>query len=138
MSAGNLERALEGYEVFNRGEFDRFVNEFNHPEYEFHTGVNVPSVPKVVRGREDLRDWIRQWFQEPWEGQMTLEVERAEELEDGRVLALLTMRAKGRESGIPVEGHYAHIFTFEDGLCRHLEGFPSWAAALKAAGLGEQ
>ena len=137
MSGGNLERALEGYEVFNRGEIDRFINEFTHPEYEFHTGVEVPSVPEVIRGREELRDWIQFWFKEPWEGQMRFEVEHAEELDDGRVLALLMLRAKGRGSGIPVEGHYAHIFTFRDGLCYRLQGFPSWTAARKAAGLGK-
>jgi ketosteroid isomerase-like protein len=137
MSGTNLERAREGYEVFNRGEIDRFLSEFVHPDYEFHTGVNVPSVPKVVRGRDGLRDWIRQWFQEPWESQLHLDVERIEELDDDRVLALLTLRAKGRGSGVPVEGEYAHIFTFRDGLCLRLDGFATWAAALEAAGLSE-
>ncbi|MGH2838943.1 MAG: nuclear transport factor 2 family protein [Thermoleophilaceae bacterium] len=58
----------EGYEVLNRGEVDRFVTEFVHPDYEFHTGVDVPSIPSVVRGRDGLRAWIQQWYLEPWEG----------------------------------------------------------------------
>ena len=137
MSSGNLERALESYEVFNRGEFDRFLNEFVHPEYEFHTGVEVPSIPEVIRGQEELRDWIKFWFQEPWEGQMTLEVGRVEELDDGRILALLTLRATGRESGIPVDNEYAHLLTFREGRVIYCDGFPTWRSALKAAGLNE-
>jgi ketosteroid isomerase-like protein len=96
---GNLQSVRRGYEVLNRGEVDRFLTEFVHPEYEFHTGVQVPSIPTVVRGRDALRAWIQQWYQEPWEGRLQMEVERIEELDDGRVLALLTLRASGCESG---------------------------------------
>ena len=118
-----------------RGEVDRFVREFTHPEYEFHTGVEVPSIPSVVRGRDELRDWIQQWYADPWEGQLQMEVERIEELADGRVLALLTLSARGRESGAAVDTKYAHILTFRDDLCVRVDGFPSWKRALAAAGL---
>ena len=134
----NLERVRWGYEVLNRGEVDRFVTEFVHPEYEFHTGVRVPSIPTVVRGREGLRAWIEQWYQEPWEEQLQMEVERIEELDDGRVLALLTLRARGRGSGARVETEYAHIITLREGLCVRVDGFPSWEQALSAGRLGDQ
>jgi ketosteroid isomerase-like protein len=133
----NLELAQQGYEVLNRGEIERFVSEFTHPDYEFHTGVQVPSIPSVVRGRDALREWIQQWYEEPWEGQLQMEIERIEELDDGRVLALLTLRAKGRGSGAPVDTEYAHILTFREGLCLRVDGFPSWKQAIAAAGLGE-
>jgi hypothetical protein len=89
VSQGNPELARQGYEVLNRGEIDRFLTEFVHPDYEFHTGVRVPSIPSVVRGRDGLRASIRQWYEEPWEGQLHMDVERIEELDNGRVLALL-------------------------------------------------
>jgi hypothetical protein len=100
---GNVQIARQGYEVLNRGEVDRFLTEFVHPEYEFHTGVRVPSIPTVVRGRDGLRAWIEEWYQEPWEEQLQMEVERMEELDDGRVLALLMLRARGRGSRARVE-----------------------------------
>lgn len=134
---GNLQRVRQGYDVLNRGEVDRFLTEFVHPDYEFHTGVRVPSIPAVVRGRDGLRAWIKQWYQEPWEEQLQMEVEGIEELDDGRVLALLTLRASGRGSGAHVETEYAHIITLREGLCVRLDGFPSWQRALSAAGLGE-
>jgi ketosteroid isomerase-like protein len=133
----NLELARRGYDSLNKGEIDRFLS-LAHPDYEFHTGVGVPSIPRVVRGREELRAWIRQWYEEPWEEPLQMEVERIEELDDGRVLALLTLRAVGRESGAPVETEYAHILTFRDGLCLRVDGFPTWRRALAAAGLPEQ
>jgi ketosteroid isomerase-like protein len=130
----NLELAQETYAAMNRGEIDRML-ELMHPDYEFHTGVRVPSIPAVVRGREGLRAWISQWYVEPWEDQLQMDVERIEELDDGRVLALLTLRATGRESGVEVDTEYAHILTFRDGLCLRMDGFPRWRQALDAAGL---
>jgi 2-(1,2-epoxy-1,2-dihydrophenyl)acetyl-CoA isomerase len=138
VSRDNLELAREGYAAMNRGEVDRFVEELTHPDYEFHTGVHVPSVPSVVRGRDELRAWIRQWYVEPWEGQLQMDVEHIEELDDGRVLALLTLRAKGRGSGARVETEYAHILTFSDGLCLRVDGYPSWRQASEAAGVAER
>ena len=137
MPEENLELARQGYEALNRGEIDRFVTEFVHPDYEFHTGVHVPSIPSVVRGHDGLRAWIDQWYREPWEEQLHMDVERIEELDDGRVLALLTLRAKGRGSGVPVNTEYAHILTFREGLCLRVDGFPTWQQALAAASLGE-
>jgi ketosteroid isomerase-like protein len=137
VSGRNLELARQGYEILNRGEVDRFLAEFVHPDHEFHTGVRVPSVPEVVRGRNGMRDWIKQWYEDPWEGQLQMDVERIEQLDDGRVLALLTLRAKGRGSGVPVDTEYAHILTFREDLCLRVDGFPTWKQALAAAGLVE-
>jgi hypothetical protein len=55
---GNLQIVRRGYEVINRGEVDRFLTGFVHAEYEFHTGVQVPSIPTIVCGRDALRAWI--------------------------------------------------------------------------------
>jgi ketosteroid isomerase-like protein len=134
VSSENVELARLGYDVLNRGDVERFVTEFVHHDYEFHTGVEVPSIPRVVR-RDGLRAWIEQWYQDPWQGQLQMDVERIQELDDGRVLALLTLRAKGRGSGAPVDTEYAHIITFRDGLCLRVDGFPTWKRALAAAGL---
>ena len=64
-------------------------------------------------------------------------MERILELDDGRVLALLTLRAKGRESGAPVDTEYAHILTLSEGLCLRVDGFATWKKALVAAGVAE-
>jgi hypothetical protein len=97
----------------------------------------VPSIPAVVRGRDGLRAWVQQWYVEPWVEQLQMDIERLEELPDGRVLALMTLRAKGRESGVQVDTEYAHILTYEGGLCLRVDGFPAWKQALSAAGLAE-
>jgi hypothetical protein len=66
-----------------------------------------------------------------------MDVERIEELDDGRILALLTLRARGRGSSAPVDNEYAHIMTFREGLCVRVDGFATWEQALAAAGLSD-
>jgi hypothetical protein len=63
-----------------------------------------------------------------------MDVERIQELDDGRVPALLTLRARGRGSGAPVDSEYAHILTFRDGLCLRVDGFPTWKALSRPPG----
>jgi len=47
------------------------------------------------------------------------------------------LRAKGRDSGAPVNAEYAPILTFREGLCVRADGYPTWGRALAAAGLTE-
>jgi ketosteroid isomerase-like protein len=54
-------------------------------------------------------DWIDQW-EEPesdWELEQTA---------PDTVLALVTTRGRGRVSGVPVESHFAQMWTFRDGI----------------------
>ena len=43
------------------------------------------------------------------------EVERTTEADDGRVVIVMTMHARGKGSGISVADRTAHIWTLEDG-----------------------
>ncbi len=52
------------------------------------------------------------------------------------VLALLTMRASGGSSGVPVSKKWAHVITFGSGD-QHLRSYATWDEALKAVGLEE-
>jgi hypothetical protein len=90
---------------------------------------------ELPRGDTGEPAWIQQWYQEPWQEHLQMEVERLDELDDGRVLALLTLRARGRGSGARVETEYAHI-TVREGLAVRVDGFPGWKRALAAARLG--
>src|SRR3954451_7033360 len=62
-------------------------------------------------------------------------LERMVEAGDDRVLAYVTFRAKGRDSGVPVEIPEQHVWTFRDGMIVRFEWFHDEAAAIRAAGL---
>ena len=75
----------------------------------------VPGFPgdESARGPdgtvEFFRDWIDQWedLRVDWE---------FEQASPDAVLTFVDMRGRGRASGVPVELHFAQVWSFRDGL----------------------
>jgi len=63
----------------------------------------------------------------------------AEEVRDAgdSVVVAVRFRAKGRETDLPFEGRYGHLWTFRGGKVIRLEGYTTFADALEAVGLRE-
>jgi ketosteroid isomerase-like protein len=61
----------------------------------------------------------------------------AEEIIDGgaKVVIAVWERMRGRSSGVPLEAHWAQVWTFDEGRIVRWELFPDRASALEAAGL---
>jgi ketosteroid isomerase-like protein len=62
-------------------------------------------------------------------------VERIEEAGD-RVLAVVREVARGRSSGLEVDGRWGYLVTVEDGLIVRIEAYRDAGQALQVAGLG--
>jgi len=72
-----------------------------HPDGALRRGPHAVS--------DFFLDWIDLW-EEPesdWELELTA---------PDTVLALVTTRGRGRASGVPVEEHFAQVWTFRDGV----------------------
>ena len=105
------------------------------PDWEWRPAQKFPGTDAVYRGKEGIR---RFWstFREPWES-IRIELEKVEDLGDGRVLALMTFHGKGRGSGVDVTTEYANVVTIRDGLWVYAVGYSDWESALEAAGQRE-
>jgi len=136
MSEETLRLAREGYDAWNRGDLDAILADVP-PEFEFHTSGAIPGIPKVIRGSERMRELFREWYSEPWQGNLHMEVNHLIDLGDDRVLGLVTFRGTGKGSGVPVELQYSHLLWFRDGVNVRIDGFDSWGRGLRAAGLNE-
>ena len=112
--ADRLERALEGLPE----DFEWVVPD--HPE------------GSVRRGPEGVIDFFREWT-EPWDD-LDVEWELYEAGPD-RALALIVMRGRGHESGVPVEMHFGQMWTFRDGRARRMVMYNDIDEARRAAGL---
>ena len=68
----------------------------------------------TFRGKEGVEQW---WddLAEAWDP-MTLEVQEVREVDRERVVLLVDLFGRGRESGIPLDEHLAQVWTFRDGL----------------------
>jgi ketosteroid isomerase-like protein len=111
------------------------VLEQTAPDFEFHTAQLFPGIEPVYRGREGLVDFWNAFIEEPW-ALLHVEIDDLTELDDGRVLALLTFTGKGRESGVEVTVQYAHLCTFRGRQVVRIDSFADWDEAREAAGVG--
>jgi ketosteroid isomerase-like protein len=88
----------------------------------------------VYRGRDGLRSFIRERYEEAWE---RIEDELEELIDaDEHVISVITTRGRGRASGVEVETTHAGVWTLRGGRIVRVE-WMSREEALEAAGLSE-
>ncbi len=94
----------------------------------------VPGFPgsQVARGPEATLDFFRDWIDQ-WEDlQVDWELEQAS---PDTVFAVVDMRGRGRASGVPVELHFAQIWSFRDDVPVRMVFYADSNEARRAAGL---
>jgi ketosteroid isomerase-like protein len=126
-SQENLEVARAFYEAMARDEFPADVID---PDVEY---VNPPGAiePGTRRGIEELRRVIEK-VREGWE---TWRMEPQELTAVGdRVIVVIRYRARGRTSGVELEGLESALLTFRDGKITRYEWFHGPDDAQRAAG----
>jgi ketosteroid isomerase-like protein len=102
-----------------------------HPEIEFLSVLAVSG--KAYLGHEG----IRQYFEDvasAWE-EWRVEVHRVTPAPDGRVVIVMTMHARGKESGAGLSELTAHVWTLRDGRLLRNQPFREPDQALRELGL---
>ncbi len=104
-----------------------------HPDIEY---VNPPGAvePGTRQGREAFGQAVEKVFEgwETWE----MEPEAFRDVDD-QVAVVVRYRARGRGSGVQVEGRESALWTLRDGKVVRYAWFHEAADALQAAGLSE-
>ena len=119
------------YEAWSRRDIDALL-EVVHPDAEARPILGANIGISVYRGREGLREWFRDLHQE-WETFPTRVTQidaRAER--DERALLTVEVHARGRASGVVIEGDLYHLVEIRDGLILRLEAFRDRDSAVKA------
>jgi hypothetical protein len=133
IGASNVERYVRALDAWNRGALDEWLDGTVTPGWELVTGGAFPDLAPIYRGREGALE-IWNALRGSWDEQgLHIAIERIEDVGD-TVLALLTMRASGGSSGVPVVIKWAHIITYSSDD-EHIRSYTTWAEALKAVGL---
>jgi ketosteroid isomerase-like protein len=95
----------------------------------------VPRHPDggVLRGSGAVADFFRDWIDQ-WEEPATSWT--LEQTGPETVLALATTTGRGRASGVPVEMHFAQVWTFHDGRPARMVMYTDLERARRAAEAG--
>jgi ketosteroid isomerase-like protein len=131
MSEENVERFKEYIERFNGGDVEGALR-YAHPEILFeHRLVELQG---EVTGIDAVRDWFVDAINlfDRW----TVHCDDFRDLGDW-VLALGTVRALGKDSGVEVEMPFTVLARFKDGLVTDFTDYGDREKALEAAGLSE-
>ena len=129
----NLERYREALDAWNRRDLV-WILEQASSELEFHTAQLFPGLEPVYHGREGMVEFWTTFIEEPW-ALFRLDVDELHEVDDDRVLALITFHGTERDSGAEVSTSYAHLATFRGEEVARIDAFDDWDEARKAAGL---
>ena len=131
MSQANVEMVRHAYKAFNRGDLeDMFADAA--PEFEYFATGAIPGAGGVHRGPEEFRQFLDRWwgeFDQP-------HVEVRELIDAGdQVLASVTFRGHGKQSGVEANWALWQLWTVRDDKFVRGHGFTSREEALEAAGL---
>ena len=100
-----------------------------HPDAEARPILGANIGTSVYRGHDGLRQWFKDLHQE-WETFET-RVTRIDERGD-RALCTFAVHARGRASGVVIDGELYHLLDMRDGLILRLEAFQDRDAAMEA------
>lgn len=116
------------YEAWSSRDVDALL-EVVHPEAEARPILGANIGTGVYIGYDGLRSWFKDLHQE-WEAFQT-RVTRIDERGE-RALCTIEIHARGRASGVVIEGELYHLLEIRDGLIHRLEAFRDRDAALEA------
>jgi ketosteroid isomerase-like protein len=119
-----VERLREGYQAFNRGNFDA-ASEWLHPEIVWH---RVADFESAMEGR----DAVRQNMDPNVFQRQQIEVLGMEVIGDS-VLVDTVFHATGAGSGIELDQQGFHLWGMREGLAARFEFFPDRDEAARAA-----
>jgi ketosteroid isomerase-like protein len=132
MSEENVEMVREAWEAWTKG--DPGALSLLDPQVVYEDDMLPDHAGETYHGPEGLlRAWAR--WTEPWETFET-DLEWARDAGD-EVVSCHRARARGKGSGVDMEGRYAYVWRFKGKKVIHLKSYGDVDEALEAAGLSE-
>lgn len=134
MSRENAGTVRSIYELWTTREWSR-IPEFFDPDVEVDLSRNVFN-PDIYRGLSGIENVLR-GIEEMWEDFSIVPTEIVDA--GDKVFASVTIRGKGKSSGVDVTMAVMNVWTFrESKVVRVVGGYRDRAEALEAAGLSEE
>lgn len=129
MTQENVDAVRAGFEALKRGDVDDLLERI-HPEFEFTTPPTLSVEPDTYRGEEGVRRYFDSFYEVMDEVQFIPD----EFIDAGeRVVVPVTLRARGKETGLEVEQRVFQVWSVRDGKASRVEVFATLEEAMDAA-----
>ena len=131
MSQENVELVRRLAKAIDSWNIDAVVS-LVHPDFEAYVPPEFSAEPDTYRGR----DGIRRYFDSFEVAMDEIRYHPVEIWDAGdSVVVAVRLTARGRQTSIPVEQRFAHLWRFRDGMAIGVRTYASASEALEAAGL---
>ncbi len=131
MSHENEQIVRQAFEAFNSEDIERILA-LTHADFEAVVPPELSAEPDTYRGH----DGIRRYFESFQFAMAEIRFQPQRFWEVGQsVVVVATVRARGRQTGIPVEQQLAQVWTIRDGKAIGARTYVSLTEALGAVGL---
>ncbi len=134
MASYSVEVVRLGYEAFNRGDWEGMVADMA-PTFEYVPTGALPDVRTRYHGPEGWTEFVVGWLVDEFDNP-SIEIHELIEAGD-HVLASVTLRGRGKQSGAEASWKVWHLWTVHDGKITHGKGFATGDEARGAAGIVE-
>ncbi len=126
----NARRFVEGNQAINEGDLERLIELSDER-------IHLEPLRAATEGAFEGHEGIRAFWRDTRESFEVFELNYPDvrDLPDGRVLALGSIRVRGRGSGVETDVPTAVIASFTDGRITHFKDYGEHSVALAAAGL---
>jgi len=129
MGESNADLVRRGFEAMREGDVDALLP-FIHPDFEATTPPGLAAEPDTYRGA----DGIRRYFDSFYEAMDRLNFEPHDFIPVGeRVVVPLTLRARGRTTGIETAQDIVLIWDVKDGKAIRIEVYATLEEAMAPA-----
>jgi ketosteroid isomerase-like protein len=128
VSEANVELVRETYDAFWRRRDPEASTAHLSPDIEWVT----PLEAEPRRGPDEVAEFFSDWLSTFKDHEIEYEFRDA----GNRVVVIIHLSGKGRESGVEVEMSAGQVWTVRDGALVRMEMFRTPEEALEAAGLG--
>jgi ketosteroid isomerase-like protein len=132
MNQTNADLVRQGFEAMGEGDVEALLP-FIHPDFEATTPPALAAEPDTYRGA----DGIRRYFDSFYEAMDRVNFEPHDFIPVGeRVVVPLTLRARGRTTGIETAQDIVLIWDLKDGKAIRIEVYATLEEAMAAARSG--
>jgi ketosteroid isomerase-like protein len=120
------------YDAFRRGDVETALAPIGEA-FVLEDSTRVDTKSEYV-GREGFMEWLGEWLSafEDWQFVVDRVLYQRTQL-----LVLGRVRGRGKGSGVLVENHFGHLWSFRDREPTRMLYFNDWSEALEAVGLRE-
>jgi ketosteroid isomerase-like protein len=129
MSQKNVEVVRQAFDAFMRRDNEAAFAAYDS-EVELQHWVDGSLYRGLTGAQAFWGDWLRAWGE--WSADLEELIDPGDE-----VIAVLHLRALGKQSGVPVERRECHVWTVRNGKLSRLRIYETKSGALEAAGVGE-